>query len=266
METLYLPDAVRRQAPIVHCITNYVTANDCANLLLAAGASPIMADAPEEVAEITACADALVLNLGTPSPRRISAMLTAGEEAARQGKAIVIDPVGVGASTFRQNAVRQLLARFRPTVIRGNLSEIRTLATGRTGERGVDAESDCEDGQALAVRLARAGGAVVVLSGETDLITDGKSLVLVHGGSALQRSVTGSGCMLSALTGAYLAAAPDRPLEAAVQAARTMAACASLAESRLSPEGGNATFRSLMIDAVYNMKKDAFERTGTDEL
>ena len=172
MSSEYLEN-VRRQRPVVHTITNYVTANDCANLLLAAGASPIMADAPEETAQIAAMADAVVLNLGTLSVSKKEAMLLAGKAAAAAGRPIVLDPVGVGASDFRRETAKMLLAEVHPTVIRGNRSEIRALLTGETGERGVDTADLSEDGAETSRLLARQTGAIVMQTGETDLVTDG---------------------------------------------------------------------------------------------
>ena len=221
MSSEYLSN-VRRLRPMVHTITNYVTANDCANLLLAAGASPIMADAPEETAQIAAMADAVVLNLGTLSTSRKEAMLLAGKAASAADKPIVLDPVGVGASGFRRETAGLLLREAEPTVIRGNRSEIRALRTGETGERGVDT-ADLPEGDGENARLlAKQTGAVVLQTGETDLVTDGEQVLRVQGGSDMLCLVTGAGCMLSALTGAFLAANPDRPLLAAAAAAETM--------------------------------------------
>ena len=184
MSSEYLEN-VRRQRPVVHTITNYVTANDCANLLLAAGASPIMADAPEETAQIAAMADAVVLNLGTLSVSKREAMLLAGKAAAAADRPIVLDPVGVGTSDFRRETAKMLLAEVHPTVIRGNRSEIRALLTGETGERGVDTADLSEDGAETARLLAKQTGAVVMQTGETDLVTDGEQILHVQGGNEL---------------------------------------------------------------------------------
>ena len=254
-----LLSALRALRPVVHTITNYVTANDCANLLLAAGASPIMADSPEEAAEIAARADAVVLNLGTPSESRIAAMLAAGKRAHSMGKPVVFDPVGVGASAFRRNAAQTILKAVKPTVIRGNLSEIRTLATGETGERGVDTDLD-GDPVGAAKLLAKQTGAVVLLTGETDLVTDGETVRLISGGDRMLCQVTGAGCMLSALTGAFLAASPKAPLEAAVMASASMSVCAEIAAKRLRTGEGNASFRNRLIDAMCGLTPETFRK------
>ena len=259
MSSEYL-EKVRRMRPVVHTITNYVTANDCANLLLAAGASPIMADAPEETAQIAAMADALVLNLGTLSASKREAMLLAGRAASAAGRPVVLDPVGVGTSDFRRDAARLLLAEARPAVIRGNRSEIRALLTGETGERGVDTADLPETGAETAQKLARQTGAVVLQTGETDVVTDGERVLQVPGGSVLLCLVTGAGCMLSALTGAFLAANPDQPLLAAAAAAETMSVCAEIAQKRLRTGEGNASFRTRLIDAMCGLTPEIFRK------
>ena len=248
MSSEYLSN-VRRLRPVVHTITNYVTANDCANLLLAAGASPIMADAPEETAQIAAMADAVVLNLGTLSTSRKEAMLLAGKAASAADKPIVLDPVGVGASGFRRETAGLLLREAEPTVI-----------TGETGERGVDT-ADLPEGDGENARLlAKQTGAVVLQTGETDLVTDGEQVLRVQGGSDMLCLVTGAGCMLSALTGAFLAANPDRPLLAAAAAAETMSVCAEIAQRRLRTGEGNASFRTRLIDAMCNLTPETFRK------
>ena len=244
---------VRRLRPVVHTITNYVTANDCANLLLAAGASPIMADAPEEASQIAAIADAVVLNLGTLNSYRREAIRIAG-------KPVVMDPVGVGASDFRRDAAQMLLNEAKPTVIRGNRSEIRALLTGETGERGVDTADLHDAGEETAQLLAKQTGAVVLQTGETDLVTDGEQMIRIHGGSSMLCLVTGAGCMLSALTGAFLAANPEQPLQAAASAAETMSVCAEIAQRRLRTGEGNASFRTRLIDAMCNLTPETFRK------
>lgn len=255
---------VRRMRPVVHTITNYVTANDCANLLLASGASPIMADAPEEAAQIAGLADAVVLNLGTLSISRREAMRLAGKAASAAAKPVVLDPVGVGASDFRRETARTLLYEACPTVIRGNRSEIRALLTGETGEHGVDTADLPESGEETARLLARQTGAVVLQTGEVDLITDGERLIRNGGGSDMLCRVTGAGCMLSALTGAFLAANPESALQAAAAAAETMSVCAEIAQKRLRVGEGNASFRTRLIDAMCRLTPEIFRKWRND--
>lgn len=187
-------DDIRKKRPLLHCISNTVTANDCANLALALGASPMMAEAPEEAAEIARLADAEVLNLGTPTRAKYEACLAAGGEAARLKKPIVLDPVGVGASYWRLEGAGRLLAAFRPCILRVNLSEARSLLGLAGREKGVDSAAEAAGAEraALAAELARACGCAVLLTGAEDLISDGARVAAVSGGSPLMPLVTGT--------------------------------------------------------------------------
>ena len=254
-----IAERTRRMRPLVHCMVNLVTANDCANTVLASGASPIMAEAPEEAAQIASMCSALVLNLGTPNPRKIEALVLAGAAARAQGKPVVFDPVGAGCSDFRREASQRILQEVRPSVIRGNASEIRTLLLGTMAARGVDADDAVPDHRSLAVALAQKTGAVVVLSGDADIVTDGRTAYCVHNGHPMMHSVTGTGCQLSVLTGAYAAASPDDLLRAALAAVCTYGLCGEIAYRRLGPLDGNASYRTYIIDALYQMTSDALE-------
>lgn len=258
----------RSISPLVHCITNYVTANDCANLLLACGGSAIMADDPEEVEEITSLCSGVVLNLGTPNPRKLEALMKAGQKAAQLRHGIVFDPVGAGGSQLRQKAAQQLLSTVPCSVIRGNSSEIRTLVQGCGAHRGVDADTDSavEDRLALAKTLAKHSGAVVALTGTEDIVTDGDTAYRVQNGHPMMGSVTGSGCMLSALLGAYVSSNPEQPLTAALAAVCAMGLCGEIAHQRLTPLDGNATYRNYIIDAIYNMTPEELEKGANYEL
>lgn len=253
----------RQRRPLVHCITNYVTANDCANILLACGGSAIMADDPGEVAEVTAMCDGLVLNMGTPDPRKLDALLRAGQEANKLGHPVILDPVGVGSSSLRREAGQRLLEHVRFTAIRGNATEISTLVRGTAAHRGVDADIEgnpIDSIDANAKRLARETGAVVIVTGDTDIVTDGEMLYRVHNGHPMMRTVTGSGCQLSALLGAYVTANPDHPLHAALAAACAMGLCGEFAHERLTPLDGNASYRNYIIDAICNLTPEALEK------
>lgn len=256
----------RSTSPLVHCISNYVTANDCVNLLLASGASGIMADDADEVDEITAMCQALVINLGTPNPRRLEAMLKAGKAANRLGHPVIFDPVGVGGSALRKEAAAQLLKSVRFSVIRGNASEIRTLVDGSAAHRGVDTDAGCKDTTALAQQLARSSDAVVVLTGETDIVTDGQRTYLVKNGHPMMRTVTGAGCQLSALIGAYAAANPEKPLVATLAAVCAMGLCGELAHSRMTQLDGNASYRNYIIDAMFRLDGTALEEGANYEI
>ena len=266
-------DRVRERRPLIHCITNYVTANDVANLLLACGASPIMADEPEEVEEITARCAGLCLNLGTPSRRTIPSLMRAGVKAGELGRPVVLDPVGVGASALRLRTAQELMARVTFTVLRGNVSELRALAGGQEHTRGVDAggadavtEAELERGVAFAKGTARRTGTLVSVTGAIDLVSDGEQCVLIRNGRPEVGLVTGTGCQLSALTAACLAASPERPLEAAAAAVCAMGVAGELAWARMSPQDGNATYRDRIIDAVCRMDGAALEKGANYEM
>ena len=254
--------AVREKAPLVQCITNMVTVNDCANVLLAAGASATMAHHPLEVAEAVAGVQALVLNLGAVGDRE--AMYTAGREANRLGVPVVFDPVAAGFTGLRRETARKLLEEIRFAVIRGNASEILALAEDREGGSGVDVaaadtvtESGLPRAAELAQTLSRRTGAVVVLSGAVDVVADGRQALFLRNGSPTMARITGSGCMLSALTGAFCGACPDKPFDAAAAAAASIALAGERAEElRLQKGTGNATFRIDLIDSVFNLTEE----------
>ena len=196
-------DRVRERRPLIHCITNYVTANDVANLLLACGASPIMADEPEEVEEITARCAGLSLNLGTPSRRTIPSLMRAGVKAGELGRPVVLDPVGVGASALRLRTAQDLMARVPFTVLRGNVSELRALTGGQEHTRGVDAggadavtEAELERGVAFAKGTARRTGTVVAVTGAIDLVSDGEQCVVIRNGHRYRLSAVRPDCGL----------------------------------------------------------------------
>ena len=265
--------ALRARAPLIHLITNFVTVNDCANIVLAAGASPTMARHPEEAEEITAAAAALVCNLGAVESGE--AMLLAAARSRELGHPVVLDPVAVGASAVRRRLAARLLDTGAVTVIRGNASEIRALALDAGAGSGVDAApGDLVTGENLAqaaelIRaLARRTGAAVVLSGALDLMTDGRRVLVGRNGCAEMARVTGSGCMLSALTGAFCAALPERPLEAALAAVSALGVSGQRAERRRLANGtGNATFRNDLIDGVELLTPDVLEQEARyDEL
>ena len=261
---------VREKEPLVHSITNYVTINDCANILLACGASPIMADDPEEVEEITGISDALSINIGTLHQHTIPAMLRAGKRANALGRPVVFDHVGAGASKLRTETALRLLDEVKFTAIRGNASEIRALAQGAATERGVDAdETDASHVDAViasAKVLAGKSSAVVAVTGATDVIADGARICLVENGHPMMRKITGTGCMLSALTAAYIAANPERPFEAACAAVIAMGVCGEKAHARLGAQDGSGTMRTYLMDAVFCLTAQELEENARYEM
>ena len=253
---------VRATSPLVHNITNFVVMNNTANALLAIGASPVMAHAIDEVEEMVGHASALVINIGTLSAPWIVAMRIAGQAAFARGIPIVIDPVGSVATHYRTHTVMQLLMSFTPTVIRGNASEIRSLALADATTRGV--ESTCSSLEALSAarQLALQYGCVVSVSGVVDIIVDGERDARVHNGHSLMKRVTGMGCTATALTGAF-AAVSDSPFEAAVSAMATNGMAGEMAATSAT---GPGTFQSAFLDALYSMsaQQDA-HRLRVDE-
>ena len=222
-----------------------------------------MADDPDEAAEVTAMCDGLVLNMGTPSPRKLDALLIAGKEANRLGHPVVFDPVGAGSSAMRRGAGRRLLEHVRFAAIRGNATEIATLVRGTKAHRGVDADTEELAAEAVeenAKRLARETGAAVVVTGDTDIVTDGRILYRVQNGHSMMKTVTGSGCQLSALLGAYVTANPESPLLAALAAVCAMGLSGEIAHKRLGPLDGNASYRNYMIDAIFNLSPEDLEQ------
>ncbi|SBW10425.1 Hydroxyethylthiazole kinase [uncultured delta proteobacterium] len=250
-------EALRKQAPLVHNITNFVVMEVTANALLAIGASPVMAHELDEVEEITGLASALVLNIGTLSRNSIPSMHKALETALARNIPVVIDPVGAGASRLRTATALALLEKSRAAMLRGNASEILTLAghSGRT--KGVDSTASSASAVEAAKSLARQFGCAVSVSGETDLVTDGERLCFIHGGDAIMPRVTGMGCSASALAGAFAGVCNgDRML--ALIAAMSVMAAAGFAAARKA--AGPGSFRPLFLDALYAMDQAMLEK------
>ncbi len=239
-------DNVRQRRPLVHNITNYVVMNVTANALLALGASPVMAHAVEEVEEMVGLAGALVLNIGTLSPPWIDAMFRAGRAARARGIPIVLDPVGAGATRLRTDTARRLLEELRPTIVRGNASEILVLAGGDFRARGVDSAHPVEMARAAAAEIARRFGVTVAVTGAEDYVTDGARVARISNGHPLMGRITGSGCMASALTGAFAAVEP----EAFTAAAAALAVLGLCGEQAAIGGPGPGTFQVRLLDAL----------------
>ncbi|MBZ5733115.1 hydroxyethylthiazole kinase [Nocardioides sp. TRM66260-LWL] len=237
--------ALRERAPLTQCLTNYVSMDLAANLLTAAGASPAMVHDEREAGELAGLADAVVVNIGTLSPPWVAGMRAAAQVAVERGRPWVLDPVAVGATAYRRATAAELIG-LRPTVIRGNASEIRALAGGGPGGRGVDATEESVAVVDDAVALARSSGAVVVVSGATDVVTDGARVVLLTGGDARMPLVSALGCASSALVGACAGVADDPLIGAA--AAMTVLAVAGRRAGRLA--AGPGTLRAHLLDEL----------------
>lgn len=243
-------EAIRAKNPVVLSITNYVVTNTTANALLALGASPIMSHAVEEMTELVAISGAVVINLGTIAPEYLAAMDPAWAAANEAGVPVVLDPVGAGASMLRTVTPLALLDTHRPFIIRGNASEIMTLAgDSAAAARGVDSTAGADAANGAARALAMKHACAVVVSGEVDLVTESGAKLRVQGGSALMPRVTGLGCTATALCAAF-AAVNKNPLEAALNACVTMKVAGEMAAERAD---GPGTLQLHLYDALYNM-------------
>ena len=242
--------ALRERKPLVHQITNYVVMNETANATLALGALPVMAHAREEVEEMATLAGALVLNIGTLSPPWVEAMVAAGRAANGAGIPIVLDPVGAGATTYRTETARRLLSELELAVVRGNAAEVATLA-GREAEiRGVESIGVDGSGAELARAAARELGAVAAVTGAVDHVSNGERTIAIANGHSLLGSITGSGCMATAVTGCFLAVRPEEPLEAAAEA---LAAFGIAGEDAAREAKGPGSFHVALYDALHEL-------------
>lgn len=264
---------LREQSPLIHCITNYVTVNDCANMLLACGASPVMADELQEVEDIQQISKALLINIGTLNANTIPSMFKAGKKANDMGHPVVLDPVGAGASKLRTETALRLMQEIRFSVIRGNISEIKALAMGQGDTQGVDAnEADQVKMENLDATLAfvkdfaRRSGAVVAITGAIDIVADAERAFCIHNGDAAMSRITGTGCQLSALIAAFVAANPACVLKATAAAVCAMGLCGEIAKNRLDENSGNASYRHYIIDAMCCLQAETLEKGAKYEM
>lgn len=254
-----LMQQVKEKEPLVQCITNFVTVNDCANILLSIGATPTMAMDCREVEEAVAKVSALVCNMG--AIEHLESMLLAGKEANRLHIPVVLDPVGAGGTTLRQEAASLLIQEVQFAAIRGNASEIKAIAGIHSRGRGVDAakediisEKSLQKDIEIFEELAKRIHTVVAVSGPIDVITNGEQTMLIRNGCPTMARITGSGCMLTTLMGAFCGANEEQIFEAAALAVAVMGIAGELAEEkRIQNKTGNATFRNALIDAIFNI-------------
>ena len=264
---------VRAKSPLVHNITNYVTVNDVANVLLAAGGSPIMSDDADDVEDITSICGGLNINIGTLNKNTIPSMFLAGKKANALGHIVLLDPVGAGASRLRTDTANRLMQEVRFDAVRGNISEIKTLCTGSGSTKGVDAdavdavtEANLDNGVQLVKAFAAQTGCIIAVTGAIDLVSDGERCWCIRNGRAEMSRITGTGCQLSALMTAFLVANPDRKLDAAAAAVCMMGLAGEIGWANMQPGDGNSTFRNRIIDAIFNMTGDALEEGAKYEL
>lgn len=252
---------VRENSPLVHNITNYVTVNDVANIILACGASPIMSDDESEVEEITSICGGLNINIGTLNKNTIPSMFLAGKKANSLGHKVLLDPVGAGASKLRTETAVNLISKIKFDVIRGNISEIKTLALGSGTTKGVDADvsdavtdSNIKKSVEFVKDFANKMQCVVAVTGAIDLVSDGKKCYAIRNGRPEMGKITGTGCQLSGMMTAFIAANPQNILEAAAASVCAMGLAGELAWSKMQDGDGNSTYRNRIIDAICNMK------------
>lgn len=256
---------VHNMAPLVHNITNYVTVNDCANVLLACGASPIMADDEEEVCEITSICNALNINIGTLNSRTISSMFLAGRKANELKHPVVLDPVGAGASALRTQTALNIMNEIKLDVIKGNISEIKTLYDGFGNTKGVDADEsehinndNLKKYADMAKELSRRTGAIIVVTGAIDIVADDKNAYAVYNGHKSMSKISGTGCMLSAMIAAYITANMNNKLEAALCAVAVMGIAGERAVmNAIKMDAGSGSLKINIIDEIYKMTDES---------
>ena len=245
-------EEVRRQAPLVHNITNYVVMNNTANALLAIGASPVMIHAEEEVEDMAAIASALVINIGTLSPPWVRGMFKAFAKAVSKGIPVVIDPVGAGATPYRTRTIRELISADQPTIIRGNASEIMALTDDRLKTKGVDSTAASDKALHAAQQISKERQCAVCISGEVDYVVFENRMVKIANGHPMMTKVTGLGCTASALCGAFAAVDKD-PLAAA---AKAMAVMGIAGEMAVEKSAGPGSLQMNFLDILYNLSEN----------
>lgn len=266
-------DNVREKHPLVHNITNYVTVNDVANILLACGGSPIMADDSGEVEDITSICQGLNINIGTLNKNTIPSMFLAGKKANVLGHVVLLDPVGAGASGLRTKTANELVRDIKFTVIRGNISEIRTLMEGTGNTKGVDAdladavtEENLDETIGKPKAFSEATGSVIAVTGAIDLVADSEKCYVIRNGKPEMGAITGTGCQLSGMMTAFLCANAEQPLEAAAAAVCAMGIAGEIGFEHLKEGEGNSTYRNRIIDAIYHMDGNTLEERAKYEL
>jgi len=255
---------VSKKTPLVHLITNYVTVNDCANIILACGGSPIMADDINEVEEITSICSSLVINIGTLNEKTIGSMIKAGKKANDLGHPVILDPVGAGASRLRTETVFALLKEIRFSVIRGNISEIKTVYKGSGTTKGVDADvkdvvndNNLDEVVSFAKTLSKKTGAVIAITGAIDIVADSEKAYIIRNGHPIMSKITGAGCMLTAVIGSFCGANYDDILDSTAAAICAMGLCGELAVDRMKAiDGGTSSFKTFLIDYMSKMNSE----------
>ena len=259
MKSVYL-SKIREQNPLIHNITNIVAANFSANGLLALGASPLMSANIEEMVELPKISQALVINIGTVIDQERDAMLLAGKTANSIGIPVVLDPVGVGATSYRRETIRQLLSEVKFALIRGNAGELATIAGEDWQAKGVDAGQGKTNLQEVAQRVAQRYGCTVLISGEVDIISNGKQTAIIHNGTPLFPKVTASGCLLSAVCAAFLAVDEGKHFSATIEACAAYTIAGEIAAKNLTTQVGQ--FQIRLLDELSALTPNVIEQNA----
>ncbi|MCT4617830.1 MAG: hydroxyethylthiazole kinase [Marinisporobacter sp.] len=256
-----LLENLEKNPPLVHHITNYVTVNDCANIVLAAGGSPLMADDGEEVEDIVAISSVLYINIGTLNKRTIKSMIKAGKKANEKGIPVILDPVGVGASQLRNEAIKKLIENVHFSVIKGNMSEMKALYTHAKNTGGVDVQEEhmihdhnLDENIEFVKAVARKFKCIIAITGAIDIISDGEKTCFVRNGHPMMAKITGTGCMTGSVIATFCAPNKENYLEATIMAIAAMGICGELAHEKVTKRSeGSSSFRNHLIDTMSLM-------------
>ncbi|ABW20225.1 hydroxyethylthiazole kinase [Alkaliphilus oremlandii] len=260
-------EQIKEKTPLVHHITNYVTVNDCANITLAIGGSPVMADDHKEVEDMVSIASAVVLNIGTLNERTIESFVLAGKKANELNIPVILDPVGAGATAFRSQTIEKILKEVKLSVLRGNMSEIKNIYGTGTQTKGVDSvDSSLDGGKEIAISLAKKLSCTVVITGEVDIVSDGNKTYAIQNGHKALSSITGTGCMSASLIGACCGTGKGI-LQGAILGTMIMGIAGEKANERLKVHEGLGSFKVYLMDAVSNFDQDDIRKRGkVDEI
>lgn len=270
-KSINLIEKLRQESPLTHCITNVVTVRDCANAVLAVGGSPIMANAPEEAEEIVSIANSLVINIGTLTEEQIETMKKSAKQATKMEKPFVLDPVGIGISKIRNETPIDIIKESKPAIIRGNLSEIKAIATFYgildecTTAKGVDvadtdiiSEDTLEINAQIVKNIAEKLDTTIAVSGPIDIVSNGKEVYALKNGNSMMANITGTGCMLGCIMGAYTAI--DDSLLAAITATTVMSIAGEIAAKTATDNNqGTGSFGTYLIDELSKMNPETFK-------
>lgn len=254
---------VKEKNPLVHHITNYVTVNDCANIVLAIGGSPVMADAIEEVEDMVSISSSLVINIGTLNKRVVEAMIAAGKKANKLNIPVILDPVGAGATPYRKETALRLINEVKFSVIKGNFSEIKILSGMSALCKGVDSEeASLDSAEAISKELSKKLKAVIAVTGKTDFISNGTRVIKIENGHETLKKVTGTGCMTASLIGTYLGVTKDYEMAAAAGVMTMGLAGEIAAEQMINEKFGSGTLRAKILDSVFNLNYEDIVKRG----